>query len=123
MVFGNLNDKSGTGVAFTRNPSSGLKELYGEYLINAQGEDVVAGIRTPHPIREDKNVDQESMESKFPNAYKEILEISTKLEHHFKEVQYIELTFENDNISLLYKSDDADEEDRVDIGGRRIINK
>ena len=101
MVFGNLNDKSGTGVAFTRNPSSGLKELYGEYLINAQGEDVVAGIRTPHPIREDKNVDQESMESKFPNAYKEILEISTKLEHHFKEVQDIEFTIENDNIYLL----------------------
>ena len=50
MVFGNLNDKSGTGVAFTRNPSNGSKELYGEYLINAQGEDVVAGIRTPHPL-------------------------------------------------------------------------
>ena len=76
MVFGNLNDKSGTGVAFTRNPSNGLKELYGEYLINAQGEDVVAGIRTPHSIREDKNIEQESLESKFPNMYRDILELS-----------------------------------------------
>ena len=80
MVFGNLNDKSGTGVAFTRNPSNGDKELYGEYLINAQGEDVVAGIRTPHPIKTNKKVEQESLESKFPKAYKEIVEISAKLE-------------------------------------------
>ena len=101
MVFGNLNDKSGTGVAFTRNPSNGLKELYGEYLINAQGEDVVAGIRTPHPIREDKNIEQESLESKFPNVYRDILEISTKLENHFKEVQDIEFTIENENIYIL----------------------
>ena len=101
MVFGNLNDKSGTGVAFTRNPSNGIKELYGEYLINAQGEDVVAGIRTPHPIRKDKNVEQESLESKFPNVYKEFLEISTKLENHFKEVQDIEFTIENENIYIL----------------------
>ena len=71
MVFGNLNNKSGTGVAFTRNPSNGDKELYGEYLINAQGEDVVAGIRTPHPIKKNKKVEQESLESKFPKAYKD----------------------------------------------------
>ena len=101
MVFGNLNDKSGTGVAFTRNPSNGDKELYGEYLINAQGEDVVAGIRTPHPIKKNKKVEQESLESKFPKAYKEILEISTKLENHFKEVQDIEFTIENEDIYLL----------------------
>ena len=101
MVFGNLNDKSGTGVAFTRNPSNGDKELYGEYLINAQGEDVVAGIRTPHPIKKNKKVAQESLESKFPKAYKEILEISTKLENHFKEVQDIEFTIENEDIYLL----------------------
>ena len=92
MVFGNLNDKSGTGVAFTRNPSNGDKELYGEYLINAQGEDVVAGIRTPHPIKKNKKVEQVSLESKFPKAYKEFLEISTKLENHFKEAQDIEFT-------------------------------
>ena len=101
MVFGNLNDKSGTGVAFTRNPSNGNKELYGEYLINAQGEDVVAGIRTPHPIKKIKNIKQESLESKFPKVYKEILEISTKLENHYKEVQDIEFTIENEDIYLL----------------------
>ena len=101
MVFGNLNDKSGTGVAFTRNPSNGDKELYGEYLINAQGEDVVAGIRTPHPIKKNKKVEQVSLESKFPKAYKEFLEISTKLENHFKEAQDIEFTIENENIYLL----------------------
>ena len=101
MVFGNLNDKSGTGVAFTRNPSNGSKELYGEYLINAQGEDVVAGIRTPHPIKNDDSVEQESLESKFPNAYKEIKEISSKLETHFKDVQDLEFTIENEKVYLL----------------------
>ncbi len=101
MVFGNLNDKSGTGVAFTRNPSNGSKELYGEYLINAQGEDVVAGIRTPHPIKNDESVEQESLESKFPNAYKEIKEIASKLEKHFKEVQDLEFTIENEKVYLL----------------------
>ena len=101
MVFGNLNDKSGTGVAFTRNPSNGSKELYGEYLINAQGEDVVAGIRTPHPIKNDDSVEQESFESKFPNAYKEIKEIASKLETHFKEVQDLEFTIENEKVYLL----------------------
>ena len=101
MVFGNLNDKSGTGVAFTRNPSNGSKELYGEYLINAQGEDVVAGIRTPHPIQNDDSVEQESLESKFPNAYKEIKEIASKLETHFKEVQDLEFTIENEKVYLL----------------------
>ena len=101
MVFGNLNDKSGTGVAFTRNPSNGSKELYGEYLINAQGEDVVAGIRTPHPIKNDDSVEQESLESKFPNAYKEIKEIASKLETHFREVQDLEFTIENEKVYLL----------------------
>jgi pyruvate,orthophosphate dikinase len=101
MVFGNLNEKSGTGVAFTRNPSNGSKELYGEYLINAQGEDVVAGIRTPHPIKNDDSVKQESLESKFPNAYKEIKEIASKLESHYKEVQDIEFTIENEEVYLL----------------------
>ncbi len=101
MVFGNLNSKSGTGVAFTRNPSSGIKELYGEYLINAQGEDVVAGIRTPHPISNEDSVEQESLESKFPSAYLEIQDITNKLEQHFKEVQDIEFTIENEKIYLL----------------------
>ena len=101
MVFGNLNDNSGTGVAFTRNPSSGAKELYGEYLINAQGEDVVAGIRTPHPISNNNIAEQESLESKFPNVFQEIQETSKKLEQHFKEVQDIEFTIENKKVYLL----------------------
>ena len=101
MVFGNLNDSSGTGVAFTRNPSNGTNELYGEYLINAQGEDVVAGIRTPHPIRNNEIVEQESLESKFPEGFKEIKEIALKLEKHFKEVQDIEFTIENEEVYLL----------------------
>tara|TARA_B100000925_G_scaffold10594_1_gene7590 strand:- start:2771 stop:5425 length:2655 start_codon:yes stop_codon:yes gene_type:complete len=101
MVFGNLNSKSGTGVAFTRNPSNGIKELYGEYLINAQGEDVVAGIRTPHPISNEDSVEQESLESKFPSAYVKIRDITKKLEQHFKEVQDIEFTIENEKVYLL----------------------
>ena len=101
MVFGNLNDKSATGVAFTRNPSNGTKELYGEYLINAQGEDVVAGIRTPHPIRDIGTTQQESLESKFPEAFQEINGIASKLENHFKEVQDMEFTIENEKVYLL----------------------
>ncbi len=101
MVFGNLNDKSATGVAFTRNPSNGTKELYGEYLINAQGEDVVAGIRTPHPIRNIGTSELESLELKFPEAFQEIKEIASKLENHFKEVQDIEFTIENEKVYLL----------------------
>jgi pyruvate,orthophosphate dikinase len=101
MVFGNLNDKSATGVAFTRNPSNGTKELYGEYLINAQGEDVVAGIRTPHPIRNIGTSELESLELKFPEAFQEIKGIASKLENHFKEVQDIEFTIENEKVYLL----------------------
>ena len=101
MVFGNLNDMSGTGVAFTRNPSNGSKELYGEYLMNAQGEDVVAGIRTPLPLNKNASEDGNSLEVNHPNAYKEIIEIGNKLEGHFKEVQDIEFTIENEEIYLL----------------------
>ena len=101
MVFGNLNEKSGTGVAFTRNPSTGDKELYGEYLMNAQGEDVVAGLRTPLPITNDEKGNKNSLEENFPTAYKEILETAGKLENHFKEVQDIEFTIEDEQIYLL----------------------
>lgn len=101
MVFGNLNEKSGTGVAFTRNPSTGDKELYGEYLMNAQGEDVVAGLRTPLPITNDEKGGKNSLEENFPTAYKEILETAGKLENHFKEVQDIEFTIEDEQIYLL----------------------
>ena len=101
MVFGNLNDKSGTGVAFTRNPSNGNKELYGEYLMNAQGEDVVAGIRTPFPLNKNASEDGNSLEVNHPSVYKDIIEISNKLETHFKEVQDIEFTIENEELYLL----------------------
>jgi len=101
MVYGNLNDLSGTGVAFTRNPSNGNKELYGEYLMNAQGEDVVAGIRTPLPISSTVLNKGKSLEELFPESYKQIKEISSKLENHFKEVQDIEFTIQNKEVFLL----------------------
>ncbi|MDA9637095.1 pyruvate, phosphate dikinase [bacterium] len=101
MVFGNLNEKSGTGVAFTRNPSDGVKELYGEYLMNAQGEDVVAGIRTPLPLNKEATTGGDSLEIKHPKVYEEIINIASKLENHFKEVQDIEFTIENEKIFLL----------------------
>ena len=128
MVFGNLNDKSGTGVAFTRNPSSGIKELYGEYLINAQGEDVVAGIRTPHPISNEDSPGEESLESKFPTAYKEINQIANKLEQHFKEVQDIEFTIENEKVYLLQtrkakRTAQASVKIAIDMNGEGITTK
>ncbi|RLB46726.1 MAG: pyruvate, phosphate dikinase [Deltaproteobacteria bacterium] len=104
MVFGNLGDKSSSGVAFTRNPSSGDKLLYGEYLENAQGEDVVAGTRTPQPLtaqasppgREDR-----SLERAHPEAFAEIAAIATRLETHFKDIQDIEFTVEEGRVFLL----------------------
>jgi pyruvate,orthophosphate dikinase len=100
MVFGNLNDKSGTGVAFTRNPSDGTKELFGEYLLNAQGEDVVAGIRTPQPISK-SDITNASLQEKFPKVYSEIFNIAQTLEEHFKEVQDIEFTIQDQKVYLL----------------------
>src|SRR3954467_6909641 len=93
MVFGNTGDRSGTGVGFTRNPATGAKEFYGEFLINAQGEDVVAGIRTPQPIRE--------LEQVMPKAYKQLREITTRLERHYKDVQDFEFTIEDERLFML----------------------
>lgn len=93
MVFGNSGENSGTGVAFTRNPSTGEKKLYGEYLINAQGEDVVAGIRTPQPI--------EKMKKEMPKAYKELERIAKLLEKHYREMQDMEFTIENGKLWML----------------------
>ena len=93
MVFGNLGDTSATGVCFTRNPSTGAKELYGEFLLNAQGEDVVAGIRTPRPLAE--------MESVLPEAYKQLLDTMTLLEQHYGDMQDIEFTVEQGTLYLL----------------------
>jgi len=93
MVFGNLGNDSGTGVAFTRNPSTGEKKFYGEFLVNAQGEDVVAGIRTPLPI--------DQMETQLPGAYAELLETQNRLEQHYRDMQDIEFTVERGTLYLL----------------------
>ncbi len=93
MVFGNMGDDSGTGVAFSRNPSTGENVLYGEYLINAQGEDVVAGIRTPQPIQRMKEV--------LPEAYAKFVENVDKLEHYFKDMQDVEFTVEKGKLWML----------------------
>ena len=93
MVFGNTGDRSGTGVGFTRNPATGEKEFYGEFLINAQGEDVVAGIRTPQPIRE--------LEQVMPKAYKQLRDITTRLERHYKDVQDFEFTIQDERLFML----------------------
>ena len=101
MVFGNLNEKSGTGVAFTRFPSTGKDDLYGEYLMNAQGEDVVAGLRTPFPISKHEKNMAPSLEEENPKLHKEIYEIAKKLEKHYKDVQDIEFTIEEGTLYLL----------------------
>lgn len=105
MVFGNTGEKSGTGVCFTRNPSSGEKTFFGEYLMNAQGEDVVAGIRTPAPINEasknDSNKDLKTLEEVLPDAYKELVDIYQKLEQHYKDMQDIEFTIEEEKLYIL----------------------
>ena len=93
MVFGNSGDNSGTGVAFTRDPSTGENKLMGEYLINAQGEDVVAGIRTPSPIAQ--------LEEQMPEVYAQFVEISQKLEKHYRDMQDMEFTIENGKLYML----------------------
>ncbi len=93
MVFGNMGDDCGTGVAFTRNPSTGEKALYGEFLTNAQGEDVVAGIRTPRPISE--------LKDQMPEMYKQFVQAADTLEHHYKDMQDIEFTIERGRLYML----------------------
>ena len=93
MVFGNLNENSGTGVAFTRDPATGEKKLMGEFLTNAQGEDVVAGVRTPMPIKH--------MEELFPEAYAQFLDVCNKLEDHYRDMQDMEFTVENGKLYML----------------------
>ena len=93
MVFGNLNDESGTGVAFTRDPATGENKLMGEFLINAQGEDVVAGVRTPMPIAQ--------MEKEFPEAYAEFIKVCDILENHYHDMQDMEFTVENKKLYML----------------------
>ena len=93
MVFGNMGNTSGTGVGFTRNPSTGEKEFYGEFLINAQGEDVVAGIRTPTPIRE--------LDRVMPECYKQLREITDRLERHYRDMQDFEFTIQENRLYML----------------------
>ncbi|MED9904293.1 MAG: pyruvate, phosphate dikinase [Lachnospiraceae bacterium] len=93
MVFGNKGNTSGTGVAFTRNPSTGEKGIYGEYLINAQGEDVVAGVRTPQPISQ--------LEKDLPECYKQFMELAMKLENHYRDMQDMEFTIEEGKLYFL----------------------
>ena len=93
MVFGNLGEDSGTGVGFTRNPATGDKEFYGEYLINAQGEDVVAGIRTPEPIKR--------LQTVMPKVYKQLRDITNRLEKHYRDVQDFEFTIEEGTLYML----------------------
>ena len=93
MVFGNSGDNSGTGVAFTRNPATGEKALFGEYLINAQGEDVVAGVRTPSPISK--------LHEEMPHVYEQFVDIANKLEQHYKDMQDMEFTIEDGKLYML----------------------
>src|SRR5947209_9446919 len=93
MVFGNLGDTSGTGVGFTRNPSLGTKEFYGEFLLNAQGEDVVSGVRTPVPILELQKV--------MPDVYRQLHEITTRLENHYRDMQDFEFTIQDGKLYML----------------------
>ncbi len=103
MVFGNMGDDCATGVAFTRDPATGNKIFYGEYLVNAQGEDVVAGIRTPQPVNESTRSEdsQETLESVMPEAYKELESIYKKLEIHYKDMQDIEFTIQKGRLWML----------------------
>src|SRR5580692_6275739 len=105
MVFGNMGETSATGVAFTRNPSTGANELYGEFLINAQGEDVVAGIRTPQEITEAARIaahsDKPSMEKTLPDTFKELTRIYGVLERHYRDMQDLEFTVERGKLWML----------------------
>ena len=105
MVFGNLGDTSATGVAFSRNPATGENKFYGEWLVNAQGEDVVAGIRTPNPLNEEtknpQNQHLPSLQTEWPELYKQLDDIRSKLEHHYHDMQDIEFTIQEGKLYML----------------------
>ena len=120
MVFGNMGDTSATGVAFTRDPATGEKVFYGEYLINAQGEDVVAGVRTPHPIAE--------LAKEMPAAHKELMKVRSILERHFKDMQDLEFTVEENHLYILQtrngkRTGHAAVRIAVDMVGEKLITK
>src|SRR5213593_1830762 len=120
MVFGNMGETSATGVAFTRDPATGEKVFYGEYLINAQGEDVVAGVRTPHPIS--------NLAKEMPAAHKELMKVRSILEHHFKDMQDLEFTVEAKRLYILQtrngkRTGHAAVRIAVDMVGEKLITK
>ena len=120
MVFGNMGDTSATGVGFTRNPSTGAKEFYGEYLTNAQGEDVVAGIRTPHPI--------EDLKKEMPQVYRQLRDITNKLEQHYRDIQDFEFTVQEGTLYMLQtrtgkRTAHAAVKIAVDMVGENLISK
>src|SRR5436305_1828054 len=120
MVFGNMGETSATGVVFTRDPATGEKVFYGEYLINAQGEDVVAGVRTPHPIGD--------LAKEMPAAHKELMKVRTILEHHFKDMQDLEFTVEESRLYILQtrngkRTGHAAVRIAVDMVGEKLITR
>jgi pyruvate, orthophosphate dikinase len=132
MVFGNMGDTSATGVAFTRNPSTGGKELYGEYLVNAQGEDVVAGIRTPQNIteaaRKAAGADSPSLETLMPEAFRQFLDTTQRLEKHYRDMQDLEFTIERGKLWMLQtrngkRTARAALRIAVDMAGEGLISK
>ncbi|CAN1724628.1 Pyruvate, phosphate dikinase [Hyphomicrobium sp. 1Nfss2.1] len=132
MVFGNLGESSATGVAFTRNPSTGAKEIYGEFLINAQGEDVVAGIRTPQPLsakaRQEARVETLSLEEQMPELYAHLVEVFARLEKHYRDMQDVEFTIENGKLWILQtrsgkRTAEASLRIAVDLAEEGVISK
>src|SRR5881398_122939 len=120
MVFGNMGETSATGVAFTRDPATGEKVFYGEYLINAQGEDVVAGVRTPHPISD--------LATEMPAAHKDLMKVRAILEHHFKDMQDLEFTVEENRLYILQtrngkRTGHAAVRIAVDMVGEKLISR
>ncbi len=132
MVFGNMGDDCATGVAFTRNPSTGEHAYYGEFLVNAQGEDVVAGIRTPQPLTkamaDENEAAMTSMETAMPNAYEELCEVFDKLERHYKDMQDVEFTVQKDKLYILQtrsgkRTASASLKIAVDMANDRLITQ
>ncbi|MFP6654846.1 MAG: pyruvate, phosphate dikinase, partial [Myxococcota bacterium] len=132
MVFGNMGDECATGVAFTRNPSTGEREFYGEYLLNAQGEDVVAGIRTPQPINEASRaadtMKMPTLEREMPKAYKELVRIYKRLEKHYRDMQDIEFTIQSGTLWMLQtrsgkRTASAAVRIAVDMAKERLISR
>ena len=132
MVFGNMGDDCATGVAFTRDPSTGQNDFYGEYLINAQGEDVVAGVRTPQPInqasRTEDTLDLPTLEAQMPKAYKELVRIYKRLEKHYRDMQDIEFTIQQGKLWMLQtrtgkRTTAAAVKIAVDMANERLITR